>query len=231
METVWPNALRGERARQREGARHGRHGAMERRIEAGHLRQVGLDQLQRPDRREIVRLMQRRQRNPFLKPCQHGGIDGKRRGKRHSAMHHPMADGGEAQTGRHFAYPREQPLERLRAVARAQVFVQRMDGETARGRGRHAQARRLTDALDAAAASGLRCVRAIASDENGEPEAGGAGIEDEHGLIHRASPVAGARPSPRRRSGRWPVPPRRCAASPASQWVRCGTASSSPAGR
>ena len=45
--------------------------AMERGVEAGDLRQSRPIAQQRPDRRQIVRLMQRRQRHVALEPRQH----------------------------------------------------------------------------------------------------------------------------------------------------------------
>ena len=63
MEPVAPNALFGEPARQREGGSDLRLGMVKRRIETGDLRQGRVQLRDRRDGGEMMRLMQRSERN------------------------------------------------------------------------------------------------------------------------------------------------------------------------
>ena len=95
--------------------------AVERGIEAGHLRQVGLDRGDRADAGEIVRLMQRRQRAERLELGEHRRIDAHRRGEVDAAMHHAVTD---AEQRRPVAEMLAQPAAdhaKERGVARAAI--------------------------------------------------------------------------------------------------------------
>ena len=73
MKAVAPHAALGDRGRQREGLRHLGLRAMERGVEAGHLRQLRAQLRDDLDRLEVVRLMQRRQRAQLLERGDHLG--------------------------------------------------------------------------------------------------------------------------------------------------------------
>ena len=92
VEAVAPHAgfvqLRG----QREALRDVGIGAVERGIEAGDLRQLRRALEQAPDRREVVRLMQRRERNQLLERRHHVRIDAHRLREVEPAVHDAMSD-------------------------------------------------------------------------------------------------------------------------------------------
>src|SRR5262245_30846270 len=72
--------------------------AMECRVEASDLRQIGTSFEQRSDRRQIVRLVERSKRNVALETVQHLCINLNGTGIFRSAMDDPMADCGKAET-------------------------------------------------------------------------------------------------------------------------------------
>ena len=74
VEAVAADALRVQLRGQREHLRDLRVAAVERGVEAGHLRQLRRALQQQADRRQVVRLMQRRERNELLQRLQHAGI-------------------------------------------------------------------------------------------------------------------------------------------------------------
>ena len=75
VEAVAADAVVVEPARQGEPVGELGMAAVEGGIEAGDLRQVGLDRGDRADAGEIVRLMQRRERTERLEPGEHRRID------------------------------------------------------------------------------------------------------------------------------------------------------------
>ena len=87
--------------------------AMEGGIEAGDLRQVGRAREQRADRREIVRLVQRRQRDVAFEMREHLVVDQHRPVVVGAAVHDAMADGDRA---RAFCVSRSQAPAIARAV-------------------------------------------------------------------------------------------------------------------
>jgi len=80
MEAVATHAAIGDGLREREGLRDRRLRAMERGVEAGDLWQLRRPYEQVANRREIVRLMQRRERDECLEPGEHGLVDAHRQG-------------------------------------------------------------------------------------------------------------------------------------------------------
>ena len=68
--------------------------AMKGGVEASDLRQLGRPRQQRADRRQIVRLMERRQRDQALKLVQHIDVDQDRPVIPRTAVHDPMPDRG-----------------------------------------------------------------------------------------------------------------------------------------
>ncbi len=68
---------------------------MEGGVEAGHLRQLRLPLDQRADRRQVVRLVQRRQRNVLLQRLKHARIDAHRRRILGAAVHDAVTDADE----------------------------------------------------------------------------------------------------------------------------------------
>ena len=97
-----------------ESPRHVGVRRMERGIEAGHLRQVGPAPEEHPDRREIVRLMQRRERHELLELRHDRGVHPHRRRVLGAAVDDPMADRRETVSG---AVRRLQPVEDVRERA------------------------------------------------------------------------------------------------------------------
>ena len=69
---------------------------MERRVEAGDLRQVRTSSEKQSDRRQIVRLVQRRQRDVALQARQNISVNHGRLAVFRAAMNDAMADGSEA---------------------------------------------------------------------------------------------------------------------------------------
>ena len=69
---------------------------MEGRVEACHLRQLRQPLQQEPDGRQVVRLVQRRERHELLERVEHCGVRAHRPRVFHAAVHHPMSDAGEA---------------------------------------------------------------------------------------------------------------------------------------
>src|SRR5271165_2947743 len=83
IKAVAPNARFGKRTRNCIGSRDLTLGAMKRRVEACHLQQLRMQLCQRFDRREVMRLMKRRQGRQFLEIFNHSwvhhhgcGVDG-----------------------------------------------------------------------------------------------------------------------------------------------------------
>ena len=92
VESVTPHPLGVEALRDSEMIGHGPAATMERGIETGDLRQFREARQNRADRREIVGLMQRRQRNIALKLGQHGAVDEDRLVVIRAAMNDAMTD-------------------------------------------------------------------------------------------------------------------------------------------
>ena len=69
---------------------------MERRVEARDLRQLRTVGEQRPDRREIVRLVQWRQRHVFLERREYRRVDAHGQRVIGTSMHHAMSDADQA---------------------------------------------------------------------------------------------------------------------------------------
>ena len=91
MKSVAPDALGGERARQCEGRSDRRLRVMERGVEAGKLRQSGVELGERRNGSQVVRFVERRQRNEAAHLVDHRRIDANRRGVECAAMHHAMS--------------------------------------------------------------------------------------------------------------------------------------------
>ena len=90
-------------------------GAMECRIEARDLRRPGHALQKRADRREVVGLMQRRERRIAFEPRKNLFVDQDRLIVLRSAMDHAVADGGRFKLLR-FAQPRTSRLQRRRNI-------------------------------------------------------------------------------------------------------------------
>ena len=121
VEAVAADAVVVEPARQGEPVGELGMAAVEGGIEAGDLRQLGLDRGDRADAGEIVRLMQRRQRAERLEPGEHRRIDAHRRRVVDAAMHHPVADAEQRRSvAEVLAQPAADHAEEL-GVARAAI--------------------------------------------------------------------------------------------------------------
>ena len=90
MKPVAPYPFFSIAARQGEGLCHRRLRAVKCRIEACNLRQRRRHLRHRFDSRQIVRLMQRSQRDESLQLGQRFRVDEHRRGELHAAMHDAM---------------------------------------------------------------------------------------------------------------------------------------------
>ncbi len=78
----------------------------------------------RPDRREVVRLVQRRQRNELLQRRDHGCVDANGLAELESAVDDAMADGDEAMLGELRAQERDEMVERA-VVSQLGAFTPR----------------------------------------------------------------------------------------------------------
>ena len=150
VEAVTTDALVVEPPRQREPVGELRMTAVERGVEAGHLRQVGLDRGDRADAGEIVRLMQRRERTERLQLGEHRRTDAHRRHEVDTAMHHPVTDAEQRRPiAEMLAQPAADHAEELAMTRAALVGPAPIDQHPAVGvRGN--EARRRADALDLA---------------------------------------------------------------------------------
>ena len=92
MEAVAPNAGRVQLLGQCEALSHRRRRVVEGRVEAGHLRERRVELAEEPDGPEVVRLMQRRERDEGLEPRQHRVVYPHRAGEYDAAVHHPVSD-------------------------------------------------------------------------------------------------------------------------------------------
>ena len=107
VKAVTPDSLLGIFSRDGESLRDRRLAAMEGRVETGDLRQLRMGGPYRPNDREIMRLMQRRERNEGGEPLDDVVRKQQRRGIFAPAMHDAMADGGDVaplQPGRRDAH-------------------------------------------------------------------------------------------------------------------------------
>ena len=95
MKPVSPKRRVAQIAGKRELGRDGRHGAVERRIEAADLRQVRLCPGDGVDGCQITGLVQRRQRYQGIKRSQHLRVDAHRSDKARAAVDDPMPDGAD----------------------------------------------------------------------------------------------------------------------------------------
>ena len=150
VEAVAANALVIEPARQGEPVGELGMAAVERGIEAGDLRQVGLDCGDGADAGEIVRLMQRRQRDRAL-PAWRAHAGSTRTGAAivDAAMHYPMTDAEQVGVAEVLAQPVADHAEELGMARAAIVGPAPVDQEPTFGVLGN-QARRCADALDLA---------------------------------------------------------------------------------
>ncbi len=92
MKTVAAHATLGKCMRKCERLRHRWLAVMERRVEARDLRQLRRAGKERLDRRQVVRLVQRRERNVFFEPRNHRGVETDRLDEFQSAVHDAVPD-------------------------------------------------------------------------------------------------------------------------------------------
>ncbi len=128
MKTVPPDAAFGDRLRQRERLRDRGLATVERGIEARDLRQVRRAGEQRPDRREVVRLVQRRERDVLLECGEHRRVDAGGLGVLETPVHDAMADGYQSVVGEPLAQERHEVVERA-VVAELRAFAPSAFGE------------------------------------------------------------------------------------------------------
>ena len=173
VEAVAADPGLGQRARQGEAGRELRHRVMEAGVETGHLRQVRPGRGDRTDRRQVVRLVQWRERD------ERGERRQDRLGHQHRAveprpaMHHPMADGAQRRPSSWRADEAEQGAEQVlvrAALREAPVHQRRPRGVVGE------EPRRAADPLDLAM-RGARQPIPLAGREQRELDGGGAGVE------------------------------------------------------
>jgi len=99
VKTVAAHALGGEFARQGEQLRDGWLAAVEGGVEAGGLRHLGQGSAHGVDASEVVRLVQRRERDELAQRLNGGVVEADRRGKALAAMHDAMADADDLPAG------------------------------------------------------------------------------------------------------------------------------------
>ena len=113
VKAVAADALLGVAAGQSERLRHGRLRAVKGGIEARDLRQRGRAFRDGPDRRQVVGLVQRRQRNERFELGERRGVDENRAREARAAMDDTMPDGHDAMLAEHAASaPAEEVVDR-----------------------------------------------------------------------------------------------------------------------
>ena len=119
MKTIATNSLVGKSPRQAKLLRDLRLRAMECRVKAGHLRQVRGPLADRSNRRQIMWLVQRRQRRQIVQLRQHGIVNPHGGDKLDPAMNHPVPDGDEAMTAQPGLALLDNYAERLLVIDRS----------------------------------------------------------------------------------------------------------------
>jgi hypothetical protein len=126
VEAVAADTVLVERFRNGVAVGHLRMAAVEGGIEAGNLQDVGLHRADRPDRQEVVRLVQRRQRDQDLQPGDHVIVDGHMRIIGRTAMNDTMTDGNRKRPAVTSPQPASQMAEcrpRIRQVGDGKGLV------------------------------------------------------------------------------------------------------------
>ena len=95
MEAIAPHAALGVFVRKCEQLGDLGLGSVKGRIEARDLRQVRPVSADEADRLQIVRLVERRERNVLIEPREYGIVDQRGTAEIHAAMHDPMTNGGK----------------------------------------------------------------------------------------------------------------------------------------
>ncbi len=152
VEAVAAHAAVGDRRRQREGLRDRRHRAVERGVEAGDLRQPGRAREHGADRREVVRLVQRRQRDEAVEAREDGFVDAHRPVVLDAAVDDAVAD-REQPVLRELAVQEVEQVRDRAVVAQRLVRVPVAPGEQRAGGVAGAELRRVVEALDLARAA------------------------------------------------------------------------------
>ena len=180
VEAVSPDAGIMQCARQGEAAGDVSVAAVEGGIEAGHLRQVRVRRGQRADRSQIVRLVQRGERNQPLQIPHDGLVDQHRRGEAGAAMDDAMPGCDQFGTGGIFPDPGREATEQgfLCAVGVPPVGV----GHSLAGSVPHVEVRQVANA------GNLTLQGCLAVDFGCRPDreldAGRPSIDDEDGVFH-----------------------------------------------
>ena len=153
--------------------------AVKRGVEAGNLRDGGRRLRNGPDRRQIMRLVQRRQRDQPGKRIDHRRVDPGWRGEAGSAMHHPMADAQNLPAA-------DQPGDRLQDCPGGGFVVQPIIGPVPF---HHRGARSVDDLQMGFQSDLLQLAMEQAGGEIGglidrELDAGGTGVKDGNAAWH-----------------------------------------------
>jgi len=117
-------------------------------IEARHLRHIGLEFAQGPDCRQVVRLVQRRQRHQLFQLVKDRTIDDYRRRKSQPTMDHPVANPENCQPIRVAVNPREQDRQDSLMVSTGTPARQRFVYQMLAIRVRHEKAGTRSDSFD-----------------------------------------------------------------------------------
>ncbi len=122
MKAVATHAALGDRGRQRKGLSQRRRGAMKCGVEGGDLRQPGPPRGDGADRHQVVRLMQRRQRDERSQLLDDGCVHPHRRSVIGAAVHDAVSNRGEPRAARRGLQPVEQEFKRA-LMLRRRVFA------------------------------------------------------------------------------------------------------------
>ena len=184
MEAVPADALLGAGTRQCIGLGHLGLGAVERRVEARDLGQVGPELPEGPDRGQVVRLVERCEVDEPLEIGQDPGVDRGRLAVFQSAVDDAVARRGQslpAQTRLDLGGPAEHVFDRARVAQPGALGPLRL-GDGGPGPIADAESGRREQPLRLAAEQRLEFTRTV--DEDGELQARRAGVQDGDGPVH-----------------------------------------------
>ncbi len=122
VEAVALDAGLAQRVGQSVGLRDGGLRRMEGGVEARDLAQPGLELGERPDRGQVVRLVQGSQRVERLELAENVGRENDGRRVANAAMHNPVTGGGDLRSGRPSLDPVEDRAERVVMIRARQSF-------------------------------------------------------------------------------------------------------------
>ena len=176
-------------------------------VEAGHLRHARQPRRDGLDRREVVGLVQRRQRNQLAQLLDHLRRHDRRAGESPAAVHDAVTDADDPRAGVSRRQPGREHVEGRVAVAH--VVAERLGRRATAFRVRHGETRAGADAVDLAAdfdapapIPDCRKTQNFRLDEPALMTRANGSISDPYAVTGWPVAASGARPAPRRRSWR-----------------------------